>query len=63
MELSNENHFMIDWSRVATLYDGIYFDNYITIKNQINFSEKCWWYYGIDVSSGCIFNVKSIKFI
>jgi hypothetical protein len=54
----------IDWNRVATDYDGIYFDNYYEIKSHLitnKLFNEYLWYFGIDVNSGCIFNCRIIK--
>ncbi len=56
----------IDWGRVANDYDGIYFDNYYEIRSELRlkrlFNEYL-WYFGIDVNSGCIFNVGKIMHV
>lgn len=58
----NKNY--IDWNKIKEKYDGIFFDNYKQIKlecNKLRLLNKLIWFYGIDVSSGCIFNVDCIK--
>ena len=54
----------INWAKVKEKYDGIFFDNYQKIKLECNKHNKLHeliWFYAIDVSSGCIFNVECIK--
>jgi hypothetical protein len=54
----------INWIDVSTKYKGIYFDNYLDIKYYLsvnNLMIDFVWYYSIDVSSGCIFNIDIVK--
>lgn len=54
----------INWKKVSEDFDGIFFDNYVEIKLQCNsrgLINKLTWFYGIDVSSGVIFNIDCIK--
>jgi len=46
----------IDWKKVCKDYDGIEIPNYMYSKR---FSSM--WYYGWDVASGCIWNLKKVK--
>ena len=46
----------IDWKKVASKYDGIEINPY-----QFEARYQYLWYYGWDVASGCIWNLKSVK--
>jgi len=57
------NYSIIDWKKVAKDYGGIEFNPYIKYSNFF-FNKKHLeiyiWYNAIDISSGCIWNTKSI---
>lgn len=49
---------MIDWPRVSKDYAGIEICPYLRNKRM---DEESFWYYGWDVSSGCVWNPIGIK--
>lgn len=49
-------HMFIDWTSVANKYDGIEIAPY-----QYSTKYDYMWYYGWDVASGCIWNLKNVK--
>jgi len=49
-------HEWIDWKTVTKAYNGIEIPEYFW-----NLRLKLLWYYGWDVASGCIWNLKTIK--
>ena len=61
---SSSSIMTIDWLNISTKYKGIFFDNYLNIKHYLSINDlmyKFIWYYAIDVSSGCIFDISAIK--
>ncbi len=53
----------IDWCKVASQYDGVYFDNYYSIQEQLraeNLFHEYLWYFTVDINSGCIFTTDKI---
>ena len=57
------NYSVIDWEKVAKDYGGIEIYPYIKYSS-LFFNKKhleiCIWYHAVDISSGCIWNTKSI---
>ena len=57
------NYSVIDWKKVAKDYGGIEFYPYIKYSS-LFFNKKPLeiyiWYHAVDISSGCIWNTKSI---
>ena len=51
----DEYHNPIDWNKVADKYDGIEIPVY---RHECRFNHS--WYYGWDVASGCIWNLKNV---
>jgi len=51
----------IDWEKLSKRYSGIEFVNYDEIRNQLSVLDLPTWYYGLDVSSGCIWDLSVIK--
>jgi len=51
-----DRHTFIDWPSVANKYDGIEIAPY-----QYSVRYDYMWYYGWDVASGCIWNLKNVK--
>ncbi len=47
---------VIDWKKVADKYDGIEINPY-----QFEARYQYLWYYGWDIASGCIWNLKNVK--
>jgi len=47
---------LIDWKKVADKYDGIEINPY-----QFEARYQYLWYYGWDIASGCIWNLKNVK--
>jgi len=57
------NYTAIDWKKVAKYYGGIEFNPYIKYSSLFfnkKYLEIYIWYNTIDISSGCIWNTKSI---
>lgn len=52
----NDISMHIDWVKVASEYDGIEINPY---QYQARFD--IFWYYGWDVASGCVWNLKNVK--
>lgn len=54
--------YLFDWNKIAQLYDGIEFRNYNQLCH-INKDVflKTMWIRSLDVSSGCIWNLKCLK--
>lgn len=54
---------VIDWTKISEQYDGIEFNNYNEVKNNVmnEISLNFIWFFGIDFDSGCIWNLKKIK--
>jgi hypothetical protein len=54
----------IDWKRVYTDYDGIAFYNYFNIKLSLPLKDiyRMTWFYGIDVSSVCVWNTDILRY-
>ncbi len=50
--------FHIDWPRIASKYDGIEINPYISAAR---LDTKSAWYYSWDVASGCIWNMNKVK--
>jgi hypothetical protein len=50
------SQFYVDWPAVSTKYDGIEINPY-----QPSCAHKYMWYYGWDVSSGCIWNLNGVN--
>ena len=48
---------VIDWNRVAAAYDGIIITPYV---GEARWNFDLFWYYGWDVASGCIWNLKAL---
>ena len=46
----------IDWKMVASKYDGIEINPY-----QFEARYQYMWYYGWDIASGCVWNLKNVK--
>ena len=46
----------IDWKMVASKYDGIEINPY-----QFEARMQYMWYYGWDIASGCVWNLKNVK--
>jgi hypothetical protein len=46
----------IDWKMVANKYDGIEINPY-----QFEARMQYMWYYGWDIASGCVWNLKNVK--
>lgn len=51
----------IDWQKLSKRYSGIEFVNYTEIRNQLSVLDLPTWFYGLDVSSGCIWDLSVIK--
>jgi hypothetical protein len=51
----------IDWRKLSKRYSGIEFVNYNEIRNQLSILDLPTWFYGLDVSSGCIWDLSVIK--
>ena len=47
---------VIDWNQIANKYDGIEINPY-----QIEARHQYMWYYGWDIASGCVLNLKNVK--
>ena len=47
---------LIDWKKVADKYDGIEINPY-----QFEARYQYLWYYGWDIASGCVWNLKNVK--
>ena len=55
----------IHWFKVTQDYDGIVIYNYADIKQRLRqendkFSDIYYWFYDLDCSSGCIWNLRAI---
>jgi len=52
----------VDWEKVKQWYPGIEIQNYHKIKEWgFNPMFDCMWFYGWDVSSGCIWDLSIVK--
>jgi len=51
----------IDWRKLSKRYSGIEFVNYNEIRNQLSILDLPTWFYRLDVSSGCIWDLSVIK--
>lgn len=51
---------MIDWAHFAKDYPGIYFTNYETVKNQVGYSTKMYWFLAVDLNSMCIWRPSEV---
>lgn len=49
--------FVVDWSNIAENYDGIIITPY---QWKCRNHQSCFWYYGWDCASGCIWNLDAI---
>jgi hypothetical protein len=57
---NNDPHFLIPWKKVSEEYDGICFENYRDVKQNM-FRDKLLrnanlWFLAVDVNSACIWN-------
>jgi hypothetical protein len=60
----DDNEFAnINWSKVAEQYSGIEVRNFSKIKEEMDWLEQIthWWFIGLDVSSGCIWDLSIIR--
>lgn len=60
----NEYTNFIDWDKLSKDYDGIQFNNYYKIKEDITFEKRMFkytWFLGWDVNGGCIWNVADVR--
>ena len=48
----------INWPQIATEYDGIIIAPYVWSRR---LASRCFWYYGWDCASGCIWNIGAIE--
>jgi len=52
----------VNWNKVKRAYAGIEIQNYHEIKREgYNSMLQCIWFFGWDVSSGCIWDLSIIK--
>lgn len=51
----------IDWEKLSKYYSGIEFQNYHQTKNSFDLHNLPTWFYTLDCSSGCIWDLSVIK--
>lgn len=51
----------IDWTKLSKSYSGIEFRNFHQIKSSLAILDLPTWFYGLDCSSGCVWDLKEIK--
>jgi hypothetical protein len=62
---SNPKTTCIKWNKVLGDYSGIYFDNYLELKQYVydtkQFDIQYTWFFAVDINSGCIFAKSNVK--
>jgi len=62
---SNTKTTCIKWNTVLKDYSGIYFDNYLELKQYVfdtkQFDIQYTWFFAVDINSGCIFAKSNVK--